>query len=102
MAEVPDSAYDDQLLAAAWQRQQTYSQNASRHQQRFIFLRTLLAVLSIAVIVLAIIEDSKTLERWHGFVDNALLALPILINGLVGCSVRFDRGKTWIRVRGSA
>lgn len=102
MVEIPDSAYDDKLLAAAWQRQQTYSKNASRHQQRFIFLRTLLAILSILVVALAIIEDSQTLEKWHGFVDHALLVLPILITGLVGFSVRFDRGQNWILLRGSA
>lgn len=105
MPEISQKPSNDKLLEAAWQRQQSYSQNASRHQQRFVFLRSFLAVLSVLVVILAIIEDSQTLEKW-GNVENiigfALLVVPILITGLLAFSVRFDRGQNWILLRGSA
>lgn len=105
MLETPKKPSNDKLLEAAWQRQQTYSQNASRHQQRFVFLRSLLAFLSVWVVVLAIIEDSQTLSKWENvgdIIDVALLVVPILITGLLAFSVRFDRGQNWILLRGSA
>ena len=102
MASKTDTFTENSLLKAAWQRQQSYSKNASRYQRRFISLRTLLAALSITVVILAVLESQKLPSPWEVLVAETLLVLPITITALVAFSVRFDRGQNWILLRGSA
>ncbi|MEM7065404.1 MAG: DUF4231 domain-containing protein [Cyanobacteria bacterium P01_B01_bin.77] len=102
VSSTPIASANHELLKAAWQRQQSYSKNASRHQQRFLFLRTLLAALGILVILLAVVEDYNFDESWNTLIDRILLILPIAITALVAFSVRFDRGQNWVLLRGSA
>jgi hypothetical protein len=103
------------LLEAAWKRQNAYSDNASRYQTRFVALRTTLAVLSVVVVILSVLEnpgwqcptttpltDPNLACMGHWFVDNALLILPITISALLAFSIRFDRGQNWILLRGNA
>lgn len=91
-----------ELLKAAWQRQQAYSKNAARHQRRFLFLRSVLAVLGILVVLLAVVEDYELGQNWDMLIDRTLLILPIAITALIAFSVRFDRGQNWVLLRGSA
>lgn len=99
----PADTSTNQLLHVAWDRQNAYSKNASRYQSRFVFLRGLLAVLSVLVVVLSVIEGrlaaDTTSELWVG---RVLLLLPILITALLAFSVKFDRGQNWILLRGNA
>ena len=90
------------LLEAAWQRQQVYSKNASRHQRRFLLLRSLLATLSVMVVMLAVVEGNGLNSPWDTIVGHTLLVLPITITALLAFSVRFDRGQNWILLRGRA
>ncbi|MDJ0704044.1 MAG: DUF4231 domain-containing protein [Leptolyngbyaceae cyanobacterium MO_188.B28] len=90
------------LLASAWQRQQAYSKNASRYQKRFFFLRIFLSILSVAVVILSVLENPKGQSPWDTVINTALLILPITITALLAYSVRFDRGQNWILLRGSA
>ncbi|MGD1908831.1 MAG: DUF4231 domain-containing protein [Leptolyngbyaceae cyanobacterium] len=109
---------NQQLLNIAWRRQRAYDQNASRYQRRFVFLRTLLSVLSVVVVILSIIDGAA----WGNFsvpllgrlplidpslqydtvIDAALLVIPITITALLAFSVRFDRGQNWVLLRGNA
>jgi hypothetical protein len=91
------------LLEAAWQRQDIYSENAARYQKRFVLLRALLATLSVAVVILSVLEDPEgEPERLYAAINWALLILPITITALLAFAVRFDRGQNWILLRGSA
>lgn len=107
-AEPPVAAApaSNQLLKAAWNRQKAYSENASRYQNRFVFLRGLLAVLSVLVVVLSVVEgrvDRIAPESiWKQGIDGALLILPITITALLAFSVKFDRGQNWVLLRGNA
>ena len=109
------SGSNKDLLRSAWVRQQTYSDNASRYQARFVLLRTTLAILSVAVVMLTVLEnpefqcptetplaDGNWECTWRWLVDDALLVLPITITALLAFSVRFDRGQNWILLRGNA
>ncbi|PSN20653.1 hypothetical protein C7271_01105 [filamentous cyanobacterium CCP5] len=93
------TASDNKLLKAAWDRQNAYSKNASRYQDRFVFLRGLLAVLSVLVVVLSVLEG-RVAESIP--LNAALLVLPIVITALLAFSVKFDRGQNWILLRGNA
>jgi len=98
----PITSPNTNLLEAAWQRQQAYSKNASRHQRRFLWLRSLLASLSVVVVILAVVEGHELNEPWHDVIGNTLLVLPITITALLAFSVRFDRGQNWVLLRGRA
>ncbi|MDA0269358.1 MAG: DUF4231 domain-containing protein [Cyanobacteria bacterium] len=107
MSPTPDPNAN-KLLKAAWQRQAAYDQNASRYQRRFVFIRTLLSVLSVAVVILAVMEGQKFETPW-GLLDTpwdltgkGLLLLPVTITALLAFSVRFDRGQNWVLLRGNA
>lgn len=98
----PTPSANHELLRAAWQRQQAYSKNASRHQRRFLCLRTVLAILGILVVLLAVAETYDFGQNWNTLIDRILLILPIAITALVAFSARFDRGQNWVLLRGSA
>ncbi|MBE9065759.1 DUF4231 domain-containing protein [Leptolyngbya cf. ectocarpi LEGE 11479] len=102
VSSAPTASANHELLKAAWQRQQSYSKNASRHQQRFLFLRTVLAILGILVVLLAVVETYNFAQSWNTLIDRILLILPIAITALVAFSARFDRGQNWVLLRGSA
>ncbi|MEM7062065.1 MAG: DUF4231 domain-containing protein [Cyanobacteria bacterium P01_B01_bin.77] len=106
---------NEALLQTAWQRQLAYDVNASRYQRRFIFLRTRLAILSVAVVILSVLAsgdlcgDSKSWIAGLSFCQiietsmyRGLLILPISITALLAFSVRFDRGQNWLLLRGNA
>ncbi|MEM9486009.1 MAG: DUF4231 domain-containing protein [Cyanobacteria bacterium P01_F01_bin.116] len=107
---------NEALLKTAWQRQLAYDVNASRYQQRFMFLRRWLAILSVAVVVLSVLaggelcgnNSNSWIANWsfceitETILQLALLILPISITGLLAFSVRFDRGQNWILLRGNA
>ncbi|MEO0396764.1 MAG: DUF4231 domain-containing protein [Cyanobacteria bacterium P01_A01_bin.137] len=98
----PTTSPNIKLLESAWQRQQAYSKNASRHQRRFLLLRSLLAFLSVMVVILAVAEGHELNASWHSVIGNILLVLPITITALLAFSVRFDRGQNWVLLRGRA
>ncbi|MEL6230227.1 MAG: DUF4231 domain-containing protein [Cyanobacteria bacterium J06627_3] len=100
--QTPTTAPDNKLLKAAWQRQQAYSKNASRHQRRFLLLRSLLATLSVLVVILAVVEGDDLNSPWDAIIGHTLLVLPITITALLAFSVRFDRGQNWVLLRGRA
>lgn len=96
----------NRLLQAAWQRQKAYDLNASRYQRRFVLLRTLLSMLSVAVVILSVIDgwewgDDPQALSLNG-IDTTLLVIPIVITALLAFSVRFDRGQNWVLLRGNA
>lgn len=95
-------SFHNQLLELAWQRQKAYSENATRSQRRFVFLRTLLAILSVCVVFLSVLGELDLSEWWNWVIDKVLLILPITITALLSFSIKFDRGQNWILLRGHA
>ncbi|MEM9004330.1 MAG: DUF4231 domain-containing protein [Cyanobacteria bacterium P01_F01_bin.86] len=96
-----------QLLIDAWERQIIYSRNASRYQKRFVTLRTTLAILSVGVIFLSLVEANFLSEdaanlTYSSSIEKLLIILPITITGLLAFSVKFDRGQNWVLLRGNA
>ena len=59
----------EKLLQNAWERHDIYSDNATKAQQRFFFVRRVLAYLSVAVVVLSV---TQPVIRYQ--VENVLLA----------------------------
>lgn len=96
-----DPAEND-LLKAAWARQKAYSENASRYQERFVFFRGALAILSVLVVFLSVVESYFGDSNNVLILDWMLLGLPIIITALLAFSVKFDRGQNWILLRGNA
>lgn len=109
----------EQLLRSAWERHDTYSKNASNAQSRFLYLRRILAYLGVLIVVLAVAQP-LVLNRYGDTIRNLpllslfgpakdlaslnllLILLPITITGLRGFSVKFDRGNSWVLLRGNA
>ncbi|WP_254721889.1 DUF4231 domain-containing protein [Kovacikia minuta] len=92
------------LLKKAWERQQTYSKNASAAQSRFNRLRLCILGFSVLATVLAILQknrynDPSTPIDLLGF---CLIIVPIITSILLAGSVKFDKGNNWILLRGSA
>jgi len=83
-APVDSSAVDsrNRLLEYAWERHDTYSDNASNAQKRFFFIRRLLAYLSVTVVVLSvtqpILENRITTNAFGFEADNPVGKLSLL------------------------
>ena len=95
----PIPPLNQKLLAAAWQRQKTYSENATRYQVRFALIRTTILVLGVLLVIFSILESS---DLQSSIIDTVLLALPITITALLAFAVRFDRGQNWVLLRATA
>jgi hypothetical protein len=110
------------LLEYAWERHDIYSDNASKAQQRFFFVRRLLANLAIIIVLLSVIQPIVR-ENLYGNIENIvsysflllfqkapilglvnlfLIVLPIVSTALLAFAVKFDRGNNWILLRGNS
>lgn len=94
-------------LKRAWERQRTYSKNATAAQKRFFLLRIGILVLSVLATLLAVLhselvdvlgESHQTVKVIH----YVLLLVPIALSVLLAGAVKFDKGGNWILLRGSA
>ena len=113
------------LLKNVWERQKSYSQNASNAQERFFTLERIISLLAVAVVVLAVAqpivlyrlidtpalyEKRLPLDLWinlprHwllGLINLLLIFLPITITALRAYAIKFSRGNSWVLLRGSA
>jgi hypothetical protein len=52
----PTDSPNQQLLEYAWERHDTYSDNASKAQNRFFFVRGILAYLTVLVVFLSVLQ----------------------------------------------
>jgi hypothetical protein len=116
------------LLGNAWQRQQTYSKNATASQNRFNSLRLSVIALSVTATILAVIHAElevypynpprfltgslndfltsasflETIKIITGVTKFFLLLVPIVVSVLLAGAVKFDKGTNWLLLRGSS
>ncbi|NEO89610.1 MAG: DUF4231 domain-containing protein [Moorea sp. SIO3G5] len=94
-------------LKRAWERQRTYSKNATAAQKRFFLLRIGILVLSVLATLLAVVHSmlvERLTESHHTVkvIHYVLLLVPIALSVLLAGAVKFDKGGNWILLRGSA
>lgn len=118
-----------ELLKDVWERYQVYSRNATRAQNRFFAVRRLLACLSVIIVVLAVLEPRlneictgpatglEWFDRGLGIRNDMLtcadglilesikfllILLPIIVTAMLAFAVKFDRGNSWVLLRGNS
>ncbi|EGJ29513.1 MULTISPECIES: DUF4231 domain-containing protein [Moorena] len=94
-------------LKRAWERQRTYSKNATAAQKRFFLLRIGILILSVLATLLAVLHSmfiERLGESHHTVkvIHYVLLLVPIALSVLLAGAVKFDKGGNWILLRGSA
>jgi hypothetical protein len=79
-ASEPTDDSRNRLLEYAWERHDTYSDNASNAQKRFFFIRRLLAYLSVTVVVLSVVQPilENRITTGFGFDDDTISNLSLL------------------------
>ncbi|MEB3210543.1 MAG: DUF4231 domain-containing protein [Leptolyngbyaceae bacterium] len=115
------------LLESAWTRYKVYSDNATSSQERFSALRLWIVSLNVLAVFFAIFRSQtisflgkcsagddiflctifgEAILPHQELIDNvtrtSLILLPVVITGLLAFSIKFDKGNTWILLRGSA
>ncbi|MEM6839391.1 MAG: DUF4231 domain-containing protein [Cyanobacteria bacterium P01_C01_bin.120] len=94
------------LLRDVWERHRIYSKNASNAQERFFWVRRILAYLSVAIVVLAVAQPSIEYNSLDSFVlavvNFLLILLPIVVTAMLAFAVKFDRGNSWVLLRGNS
>lgn len=123
----PASPVSRSLIESAWERHEVYSQNATQSQRRFLMLERLITSLGVLVVVLAVAQPvvlsqivqtdgaevlprihnqlPQTLMRQHPLLATLnflLILLPITMTALRAFSVKFNRGNSWVLLRGNA
>ena len=98
----------DPTLENAWRRFATYDQNAIIAQKRFLRLRKWILALGVVATILALVHSTlKPIEiSWvvqvNFYLNFLVIATPILVSLLLGGSVKFERGVSWVLLRNSA
>ena len=123
----PVSPVSQSLIESAWERHEVYSQNATKAQRRFLTLERLITSLGVLVVVLAVTQPVvlRHIARQHGVdvlarihdqlpqtlmgdyprlatLNFLLILLPITMTALRAFSVKFNRGNSWVLLRGNA
>jgi hypothetical protein len=128
MASVPAAnPASPALLQSAWERHNVYSKNATRAQQRFLTIERLITSLGVLVVVLAVAQPivlrqivqtagTEVLPTLENQLPQALagqypllatlnfllILLPIAMTALRAFAVKFNRGNSWVLLRGNA
>ncbi|WP_169615864.1 DUF4231 domain-containing protein [Nodosilinea sp. P-1105] len=115
------------LLKSAWERHEVYSKNATNAQRRFLAVERLITLLGVLVVVLAVAQPvvlsqivqafgaevlddihnqlPQTLVRQYPLLASLnflLIVLPITMTALRAFAVKFNRGNSWVLLRGNA
>lgn len=104
------SNLNQKLLDRAWKMYDIYDLSAVKVQKRVTFLRLLILRLSILVTVLAVLNsqfpsknfDIDILSHLRNLLSTSVIIAPIAVSILLAGAVKFDRGVSWILLRGSA
>jgi hypothetical protein len=107
------SSLNQTLLANAWHIYKIYDLSAIKVQKRVNFLRLLILRLSILVTVLAILNSQFKSDELDilffsheinllNLLKTSVIIAPITVSILLAGAVKFDRGVSWILLRGSA
>lgn len=101
--------YRNMTLEDAWRLFAVYDQNATVTNARFGRIRSLILVLSVFATFLALVyqilstqERTQNLEVLNSFLRIFVILLPITISALLTISNKFERGVSWVLLRGSA
>ncbi|MDJ0508640.1 MAG: DUF4231 domain-containing protein [Crocosphaera sp.] len=104
------SKLNHKLLDRAWKIYDVYDLSAVKVQKRVTFLRLLILRLSIFVTLLAVLNsqfqatrfDIDILSYLGNILNTSVIIAPIAVSILLAGAVKFDRGVSWILLRGSA
>jgi hypothetical protein len=98
----------DPTLQDAWRRFALYDQNAITAQKHFLRLRKWILTLGVVATTLAVLHSTldpiETLwaAQVNFFLNFLVIGAPILVSFLLAGWVKFERGISWVLLRGSA